>query len=547
MVGRMAEANARAQATAHRYGHSLGRGEGVAKVRPDDDDSKAEAGANIDTHADADDNDDAEADGHIASGSDDQAYAVRPTPGPKPAGHNHVLIVGAGEAGVASLREIRNATPWRVVGFIDDDPAKQGLRLQGVPVLGDRNDIGRVARAYHVETILIAMPTAPRAAIREIHELARKTGCRVQIVPGLYELMNGRVTVNRIREVRIEDLLGREPVKTDLHGIQACVGGRTVLVTGAGGSIGSELCRQVARFGVARLVLLGHGENSIFAIQNELRETYPDLKLVSCIADMRDVRKVNAIFGQYRPQVVFHAAAHKHVPLMEANPDEAVTNNVFGTLNLARAADRVGAERFVMISTDKAVNPTNAMGASKRVAEMIVQTLNRYSRTRFVAVRFGNVLGSRGSVVPTFKRQIAAGGPVTVTHPDMRRYFMTIPEAVQLVLQAAALAEGGEIYLLNMGEPVRIVDLAREMIRLSGFEPDVDIKIKFTGIRPGEKLFEELRTDDESVERTAHGSILKLRGQEVDEHWLEHGLQLLWTVVTGDRVGALLVDTDEAG
>ncbi|MBE3576262.1 MAG: polysaccharide biosynthesis protein [Limnochordales bacterium] len=333
----------------------------------------------------------------------------------------------------------------------------------------------------------------------------------------------------------------------DTGGVARYLRGRTVLVTGAGGSIGSELCRQVAGFGPRRLILLGHGENSIFAIQGELKEKFPGLETVDCIADIRDGAKMRRVFGEWRPQIVFHAAAHKHVPLMEENPDEAVTNSIFGTLNVARAAAEVGAERFVLISTDKAVNPVNCMGASKRVAEMIIQAMSRGSlavgrpvRTRFVAVRFGNVLGSRGSVIPIFKRQIAAGGPVTVTHPEMKRYFMTIPEAVQLVLQAGAMGEGGEIYVLRMGQPIRIVDLAREMIRLSGLEPDVDIKIEFTGIRPGERLFEELHTDVETVEPTPHKDIVKLRvrqGEGVDVAWLEHGLRLLAEAVASGEQG----------
>ncbi|MGE5553665.1 MAG: polysaccharide biosynthesis protein [Betaproteobacteria bacterium] len=441
--------------------------------------------------------------------------------------HKRLLIIGAGDAGAMALREIQHATTWQVVGFIDDDLRKRGHLVGGVPVLGGRESIPEAVKAKEVDEILIAMPSASRQTMRELFATAQKTGRPVRTLPALYELINGRVTVNQIREVQIEDLLGREPVETDIGAIAAYLSGRTVLVTGAGGSIGSELCRQIARYRPGRLILLGHGENSIFSIEQELRTTQPHLRLESAIADIRDGAKIDRLFAVWKPQVVFHAAAHKHVPLMEANPDEAVTNNVLGTRNLVEAADRTGAERFVMISTDKAVRPTSMMGCSKRVAEMIVQRANDHSRTRFVAVRFGNVLGSRGSVIPLFKKQIAAGGPVTVTHPEMRRYFMTIPEAVQLVIQAGALGEGGEIFLLNMGEPVRILDLARDLIRLSGLEPDVDIPIVFSGPRPGEKLFEELHAEGEEVLPTSHPKIVKLHAAPVDGTWLEEGLQQL--------------------
>lgn len=438
-----------------------------------------------------------------------------------------LLIIGAGDAGVMALREMQRSTHWQVVGFIDDDPKKKGRMVCGVPVLGGRESIPEAVRVKAVDEILIAMPSASRLAMREIVAAAQTTGRPVRTLPALYELINGRITVNQIREVRIEDLLGREAIETDLRSISAYLSGRTVMVTGAGGSIGSEICRQIARFRPALLILLGHGENSIFLIEGELRRDYPQLAVQSVIADIRDGAKINRLFEGFRPAVVFHAAAHKHVPLMEANPDEAVSNNVFGTLNLLEAADRVGVERFVMISTDKAVSPVNAMGCSKRVAEMLVQRANAHSATRFVAVRFGNVLGSRGSVIPTFKRQIAAGGPVTVTHPEMRRYFMTIPEAVQLVIQAGAMGEGGEIFLLNMGEPVRILDLARDMIRLSGFEPETEIPIVFTGIRPGEKLFEELAASSEEALPTAHPAIVKLSLAPLEEERLNSGLQAL--------------------
>jgi FlaA1/EpsC-like NDP-sugar epimerase len=437
-----------------------------------------------------------------------------------------LLIIGAGDAGAMALREMQRSTTWQVVGFIDDDLQKQGRLVGGVPVLGGRGSIAEAVKTKDVGEILIAMPSASRQMMREIFAAAQKTGRPVRTLPALYELINGRVTVNQIREVQIEDLLGREPVETDIRPIAAYLHGRTVLVTGAGGSIGSELCRQITRYQPARLILLGHGENSIFGIEQELRVAHPHLRLEPVIADIRERGKIERVFAAKKPQVVFHAAAHKHVPLMEANPDEAVSNNVFGTRNVVEAASRVEVERFVLVSTDKAVRPTNAMGCSKRVAELIVQQADGHSRTRFVAVRFGNVLGSRGSVIPLFRKQIAAGGPVTVTHPEMRRYFMTIPEAVQLIIQAGALGEGGEIFLLNMGEPVRILDLARDLIRLSGLEPDVDIPIVFSGPRPGEKLFEELHTEGEDVLPTPHPKIVKLYSAAA-EVWLESGLERL--------------------
>ncbi|WP_374712948.1 polysaccharide biosynthesis protein [Symbiobacterium terraclitae] len=426
------------------------------------------------------------------------------------AGVQHpTLVFGAGDAGALICREIKRhgESGYRVVGFLDDDPAKQGMRVAGVPVLGSRKDLGRIVKQHKITHLIIAMPSAKGRAVREISSLALDLGVHVKVLPGLYELVEGRVSVSQIRDVQIEDLLGREEVSVDLEAIAAYLSGETVLVTGAGGSIGSELCRQIAQFGPRRLVLLGHGENSIYDIHLELREKYPDLDLVPVIADVKDKARIDTVFDEFRPGVVFHAAAHKHVPLMEMNPTEAIKNNVFGTLNVAQAADRVGVGRFVMLSSDKAVNPTSVMGATKRAAELVIQWLNRQSKTIFVAVRFGNVLGSRGSVVPLFQRQIAAGGPVTVTDPRMVRYFMTIPEAVQLVIQAGAMGTGGEVFVLDMGEPVKIVDLARDLIRLSGYEPDVDIPIVFTGARPGEKLYEELLTTEEGTRATSHERI----------------------------------------
>lgn len=425
-----------------------------------------------------------------------------------------VLIYGAGEAGTRLLEDFQRNPELgvHVVGFADDNPVKQSRTIHGVPILGSRDNLCELTKAHKIEQIIIAMPAVPKETVREIIDICKQTKAELKILPPINEILDGTVRAKDVRDVQIEDLLRREPIKTDLSSISGYITGRRILVTGAGGSIGSELCRQIGAFRPAQLILLGHGENSIFEIFHELRELHPDLETVTLIADIRDKEKIDRIFEQYRPQVIFHAAAHKHVPLMELNPDEAVTNNVFGTRNVAEAAHRVGAECFVMVSTDKAVNPGNVMGATKRMAEMVVQSLAGVSATRFVSVRFGNVLGSRGSVIPFFKKQIAKGGPVTVTHPEMKRYFMTIPEAVQLVLQAGAIGRGGEVFVLDMGEPVKIVDLARDLIRLSGYEPGVDIEIVFTGTRPGEKLFEELIQADEAVSRTPHEKIVQLVG-----------------------------------
>lgn len=423
------------------------------------------------------------------------------------------LIVGAGDAGAAVLRELKHHPEAEMVpvGLVDDDPAKQGRSLLGVPVLGGREDIPRLVAAYGVEDIIIAIPSAPGRVIRQIVEICRRTPATLRILPSLYELVDGRVSVSRLREVRIEDLLGREPVRVDLAGVAGYLAGKVVLVTGAGGSIGSELCRQIARFAPREIVLLGRGENSIYTVHRELTARYPGVSLRPVIANICDAAAIERIMAACRPEVVFHAAAHKHVPLMEENPGEALKNNVLGTWIVAEAARRAGVEVFVLVSTDKAVNPRSIMGASKRVAEMVVQELAGASSTRFAVVRFGNVLGSRGSVVPLFQEQIARGGPVTVTHPEMTRYFMTIPEAAQLIIQAGALAQGGEIFVLDMGEPVRITDLAETMIRLSGYEPGRDIEIVFTGVRPGEKLHEELFTEGERKEATRHERIFVAR------------------------------------
>ncbi|NLN15607.1 MAG: polysaccharide biosynthesis protein, partial [Tissierellia bacterium] len=420
-----------------------------------------------------------------------------------------VMIVGAGDAGVMVVREYRNHLQLnsKPVVLIDDDVKKQGKVINGVPVVGGRQSILSAAENYHIDEIVIAIPSASKRDIREIIDICKETKCKVKIVPGMYELIDGQVTIKKIRDVEIGDLLGREEVKLDLESISTYLTNRVVLVTGGGGSIGSELCRQVARFNPEKLIIFDIYENSAYDIQNELLRKYEKLNLKVLIGSIRDRNRVDEIFKAEKPDVVFHAAAHKHVPLMEASPKEAIKNNVFGTLNLVQAADKYKVKRFVMISTDKAVNPTNIMGASKRICEMIIQSIDINSETEFVAVRFGNVLGSNGSVIPLFKKQIENGGPVTVTHKDVIRYFMTIPEAAQLVIQAGAMAKGGEVFVLDMGKPVRIMDLAKDLIRLSGFEPGVDIPIEIIGLRPGEKLYEELLLDEEGIETTSHNKI----------------------------------------
>lgn len=462
-----------------------------------------------------------------------------------PGAQKQVLIIGAGDAGVLAARELknRNFRDGRPVGFIDDSHSKQKLQLLGIPVLGTRKDIARIVKGHSIDEIIIAMPSASGESVREIVQICEKLGVELKIMPGVYDIISGDINVNPIRQVQVEDLLGRDPVSVDLEEVAGYVSGETVFITGAGGSIGSEICRQIARFNPGKLVLLGHGENSIFDIEQELRAEHPGIDYITEIVDIKDREKIDIIFSRYKPGVIFHAAAHKHVPLMERNPEEAMKNNVIGTQNLAEAADQVGVKTFVSISTDKAVNPTSVMGATKRTSEMIIQSLDLRSKTKFVAVRFGNVLGSRGSVIPTFKRQIAQGGPVTVTHPDMVRYFTTIPEAAQLVIQAGAMAQGGEIFILDMGKPVKIVDLAKDLIRLSGFEPDVDIKIKFTGIRPGEKLFEELLTAEEGVTSTKHSRIFVAKPNAINVRLLEeltHKVRERGSYLTRDDVIELL-------
>ena len=464
-----------------------------------------------------------------------------------------VIIVGAGDAGRMLLREIRNSAymDYYPVCFLDDDRNKIGLAIDGVPIYGPVGRIRAAVARYRAECVLVAMPSVPRAVLRDVLEKCRSSGLRIQTLPGLYQLANGEVQISALRDVEIEDLLGREQICVNLNEIMGYIEGKVVLITGGGGSIGSELCRQIATHRPKRLVLLDIYENSLYDIEQELHRRHPDLMVEALIASVRDVGKMEQVFGKYRPNIVFNAAAHKHVPLMETSPNEAVKNNVFGTLNVARMADRYDVSRFVQISTDKAVRPTNIMGATKRLCEMIIQTYARHSRTEFVAVRFGNVLGSNGSVIPLFRQQIREGGPVTVTHRDITRYFMTIPEAVSLVLQAGAYAKGGEIFVLDMGEPVRIYNLAENLIRLSGLEPGVDIEIKCTGLRPGEKLYEERLMEEEGLQTTPSGLISIAKPIAVNEDKLFAGLDELYKAAYSESTNikelmAELVDTYHA-
>lgn len=431
----------------------------------------------------------------------------------------NVLIIGAGESGNTLIKEIKNSRylKKRVVGVIDDNRSKVGGYIHGVKIVGNRDDIIDKCQELHVHEIIVAMPSASPKQMKQILDICKETGCELKRLPGIYQLVNGDVSISSLKEVDVNDLLGREPVEVDLDSIMDYVSGQTVMVTGGGGSIGSELCRQIAGHNPRMLVIVDIYENSTYDIQNELKSKFPDLKLKVLIASVRNTNRMNAIFESCRPDIIYHAAAHKHVPLMEDSPNEAIKNNVLGTWKMVQAADFYQVKRFVMISTDKAVNPTNIMGASKRICEMIIQTYNKRSKTEYVAVRFGNVLGSNGSVIPLFKKQIERGGPVTVTHPDIIRYFMTIPEAVSLVLQAGAYAKGGEIFILDMGEPVKIVDLANNLILLSGHKPGEDIQIVFTGLRPGEKLYEEMLMEEEGLQDTANKRIHIGKPIEMDE------------------------------
>jgi FlaA1/EpsC-like NDP-sugar epimerase len=428
----------------------------------------------------------------------------------------HVLIAGAGDAGALVVRELQKNTQlnMKAIGFLDDSKEKQKQQLMGIPVIGTLEDLVKVLSQKHVDEVIIAIPSAPGRVVRLVADGCRQKGIPFRTMPGIFELLGGKVNLNRLREVEIADLLRRQPARMQDELVGSIISGKTIMVTGAGGSIGRELCRQIARWEPNELLILGHGENSIFETLLEMQESFPSLVIKPLIADIRDHQRIDSIFKMYKPQVVFHTAAHKHVPLMEFNVAEAVMNNVIGTRTIVDASLKNNIDRFVLISTDKAILPANVMGGTKRIAEMIVLNAAKTSLRPYCVVRFGNVLGSRGSVVPLFKRQIALGGPVTVTHPDMKRYFMTIPEAVYLVLQAASLGEGGEAFLLNMGQQVKILDLAEDLIRLSGLEPGKDIEIVYTGIRPGEKLSEDLWEEGHSFKETAHPDIFRLNGQD---------------------------------
>lgn len=450
----------------------------------------------------------------------------------------NVLIIGAGEGGALVLSEYKKY-PYlakKVVGFIDDDSQKLGTYINGIKVLGNRNNIIKIVEENNIDEVVIAIASIKDEILREIIDKCKGAKVQTKIMPGVAEMIDGKFHINKIRDVDVEDLLGRESIKLDYKGISDYLEGKVVLVTGGGGSIGSELCRQIAKFDPQKLIIFDIYENNAYEIQNELKRNYPKLDLITLIGSVRDKARLKKVYTNYNPQVVFHAAAHKHVPLMEDSPSEAIKNNVVGTFNVAKLASEHNVERFVLISTDKAVNPTNVMGATKRLCEMIIQSMNNISKTEFVAVRFGNVLGSNGSVVPLFKKQIASGGPVTLTHKDITRYFMTIPEAAQLVLQAGAYAEGGEIFILDMGEPVKIYELAENLIKLSGFEPHKDIKIEVTGLRPGEKLYEELLMNEEGLTETKHQKIFIGRPGEFEFNDIERKIdELLNFAINGNE------------
>ena len=460
----------------------------------------------------------------------------------------NIMIIGAGCAASMIINELRDnkVNNCKFKCAIDDDPAKKNTYILGIKVYGDRNSIIEAAEKFQIDTILFAIPSCNNKEKGEILNICKETGCELKIVPSIYQMMNSgeKGISKKIRKVQIEDLLGREPISLDINRIIDYVAGRTVLVTGGGGTIGSELCRQIAEHDPKRLVIFDIYENNAYDIQNELRRKYPELDLVTLIGSVRDSKRIESVFKTYRPDIVYHAAAHKHVPLMEDSPNEAIKNNVFGTLKTAQCADKYGAKKFVLISTDKAVNPTNIMGASKRMCEMIIQSYNKRSETEFVAVRFGNVLGSNGSVIPLFKKQIEAGGPVTVTDPDIIRYFMTIPEAVTLVLQAGASAKGGEIFVLDMGKPVKILTLAENLIKLSGFTPHKDIKIEFIGLRPGEKLYEEMLMAEEGLKETENKLIHIGQPIEFDENEFFTALDNLRKAMYDDTVDMRAIVSD---
>lgn len=448
-----------------------------------------------------------------------------------------VLIVGAGEAGNMIVRELfkRPKLKKMPVGVVDDDKNKQGKCVYDVPVLGTIDDVEHIVKNHCIDEIIICIANINPKRKREIINICKKTDAKIKTIPGIYEIIDEKVNITKFRDVQIEDLLGREPIKMNLDDMNGIIKNKIIMVTGGGGSIGSELCRQIVKYEPKQLVLIDIYENNAYDIQQEIKRHFPEIDLKVLIASVRDEHKMEKIFEQYKPEIVFHAAAHKHVPLMEDSPCEAIKNNVFGTQNVVNLSDKYNVKKFVLISTDKAVNPTNIMGATKRCCEMIVQTKNKTSKTEFVAVRFGNVLGSNGSVVPLFKKQIEEGGPVTVTHEEVTRFFMTIPEAVSLVLQASAMAKGGEIFVLDMGEPVKIIDLARNLIKLSGFEPNVDIKIEVTGLRPGEKLYEEVLMDEEGLQKTSNNQIRIGRPIEIDKAEFKKELNILKRVADNDQ------------
>lgn len=446
------------------------------------------------------------------------------------AGGSNVMLIGAGAAANAILKEVETSRylNLNVKCIIDDNPGCHGKFLRGIPIVGGRNKIINAVGEYGIDEIIFAIPSANTQVRKEILDICKETRCKMSTLPGMYQLINGDVSVAKLKEVEIEDLLGREPIQINTEEVLNYVKDKVVLVTGGGGSIGSELCRQIASHQPKQLIIVDIYENNAYDIQQELIRKYPKLNLIVLIASVRNTERIDSIFEKYRPNIVYHAAAHKHVPLMEVSPNEAIKNNVFGTYRTAQAADKYGVEKFVLISTDKAVNPTNVMGASKRMCEMVIQMMNRQSQTNFVAVRFGNVLGSNGSVIPLFKKQIAEGGPVTVTDPNIIRYFMTIPEAVSLVLQAGAYAHGGEIFVLDMGEPVKIVDLATNLIKLSGYKPGEDIEIRFTGLRPGEKMYEELLMNEEGLKKTANKMIYIGKPIEFDDDTFKEQLNKIY-------------------
>lgn len=448
-----------------------------------------------------------------------------------------LLIIGAGDASAMLIKEIKRhkSFNYRVVGLIDDDKSKKGKLINGIEVMGGRDKIVKICREKNIEEIILAIPSADLQIKREIINICKNTKCKLKTLPGIYEIIDGKVNITKLRDVNIEDLLGREEVKLNSENINKYIKDKTILVTGGGGSIGSELCRQIAKFNPRKLVILDIYENNVYDVQMELNHNYPNLDKEVIIASIREKERLKEIFEKYKPDVVFHAAAHKHVPLMEGNPAEAVKNNIIGTYNVLKCSDEFKVKKFVQISTDKAVNPTNVMGASKRFCEIMVQAFDKISKTEYVAVRFGNVLGSNGSVIPLFKKQIAHGGPVTVTHPEINRFFMTIPEAAQLVIQAGAIAHGGEIFVLDMGKPVKIVDLARDLITLSGYEPDLDIKIEYTGLRPGEKLYEELLMDEVALTSTEHDKIFVEKPNEIDMNFVEKSIDEFKEVLNKDR------------